>query len=84
MKRVLPLVFVFAFSAPALAQTVDSQGAKQLSDSLARYFGKQAFDSGVVKVSVEGDAYKVVVDIKALVNALPEEKSLKFDLAPYA
>ncbi|TIV60843.1 MAG: hypothetical protein E5V89_33675, partial [Mesorhizobium sp.] len=84
MKRILPLVAALAFSAPAVAQTVDSQGAKQLSDSLARYFGKQAFDKGVLKVSVEGGAYKIAVDIKALVDALPEQKPLKFDLAPYA
>ena len=84
MKRILPLAFALALSAPAFAQTVDSQGAKQLSDDLARYFGKQAFDKGVLKVSVEGDAYKIALDIKALVNAVPEQKLLKFDMAPYA
>ncbi|TIX22216.1 MAG: hypothetical protein E5V37_31525, partial [Mesorhizobium sp.] len=84
MKRILPLAFALALSAPAFAQTVDNQGAKQLSDDLARYFGKQAFDKGVLKVSVEGDAYKIALDIKALVNAVPEQKLLKFDMAPYA
>jgi hypothetical protein len=84
VKRILPLAFALALSAPAFAQTVDSQGAKQLSDNLARYFGKQAFDKGVLKVSVEGDAYKIALDIKALVNAVPEQKLLKFDMAPYA
>lgn len=84
MKRVLPLAFALALSAPAFAQTVDNQGAKELSDNLARYFGKQAFDKGVLKVSVEGDAYKIALDIKSLVNALPEQKLLKFDMAPYA
>jgi hypothetical protein len=84
VKRILPLAFALALSAPAFAQTVDSQGAKQLSDDLARYFGKQAFDKGVLKVSVEGDAYKIALDIKALVDAVPEQKLLKFDMAPYA
>ncbi|WP_027166518.1 hypothetical protein [Mesorhizobium sp. WSM3224] len=84
MKRILPLAFALALSAPAFAQTVDDQGAKQLSDNLARYFGKQAFDKGVLKVSVEGDAYKIALDVKALVNALPEQKLVKFDMAPYA
>lgn len=84
MKRILPLAFVLALSAPAFAQTVDNQGAKALSDNLARYFGKQAFDKGVLKVSVEGDAYKIALDVKALVSALPEQKLLKFDMAPYA
>ncbi|MDX8459963.1 hypothetical protein [Mesorhizobium humile] len=84
MKRILPLAFALALSAPAFAQTVDNQGAKELSDNLSRYFGKQAFDKGVLKVSVEGGAYKIALDIKALVNALPEQKLLKFDMAPYA
>lgn len=84
MKRILPLAFALVLSVPAFAQTVDNQGAKELSDNLARYFGKQAFDKGVLKVSVEGDAYKIALDIKALVNALPEQKLLKFDMAPYA
>ncbi|TPI23271.1 hypothetical protein [Mesorhizobium sp. B4-1-1] len=84
MKRILPLAFALALSAPAFAQTVDNQGAKELSDNLARYFGKQAFDKGVLKVSVEGDAYKIAFDVKSLVNALPEQKLLKFDMAPYA
>lgn len=84
MKRILPLAVILAFSAPAFAQTVDTQGAQQLSDNLARYFGKQAFDKGVLKVSVEGGAYKIAVDVKALINALPEQKALKLDLAPYA
>jgi len=84
VKRILPLAFALALSAPAFAQTVDNQGAKELSDNLARYFGKQAFDRGVLKVSVEGDAYKIALDVKALVNAVPEQKLLKFDMAPYA
>ncbi|RWA74240.1 hypothetical protein [Mesorhizobium sp.] len=84
MKRILPVVAALAFSVPAVAQTVDSQGAKLLSDNLARYFGKQVFDMGVLKVSAEGGAYKIALDIKALVDALPDQKPLKFDLAPYA
>jgi len=84
VKRVLTTVFIFALSAPALAQTVDSQGAKQLSDNLARYFGKQAFEKGVLKISIEGGAYTIAFDAKALVRALPDQKLLKFDLAPYA
>lgn len=84
MKRVLPFALVLAFSAPAFAQTVDNQGAKQLSENLSRYVGKQAIEKGVLKVAAEGDAYKVTVDFKALVEALPDQKLLKFDVAPYA
>lgn len=84
VKRVLPLVFLLALGAPAFAQTVDSQGAKQLSEDLSRYVGKKALDTGVLKVSVEGDAYRIAIDFKALVEALPDQKLLKFDVAPYA
>ena len=65
MKRVLPFVLLLACSAPALGQTVDSQGAKQLTDDLARYFSKKPFDIGFLKVSVEGDAYKLAFDFTA-------------------
>lgn len=84
MKRVLPLVFVLALSAPALAQTVDNQGAKQLSDNLARYFGKQIFDIGFLKISVDGDAYKLAFDFKPVAALLAKDQSFKFDVPPYS
>ncbi|TIS58325.1 hypothetical protein [Mesorhizobium sp.] len=84
MNRVLPAVFALALSAPAFGQTVDGEGAKQLSENLSRYVGNQAIDKGVLKVSVEGDAYKIVVDFKALAAMLPKQNFLKFDFAPYA
>ncbi|QPC92707.1 hypothetical protein [Mesorhizobium sp. INR15] len=84
MNRALPFVFLLALSAPAFGQTVNAPGAKQLSDDLSRYVGKQALDKGVLKVSVEGDAYKIAFDFKALAGALPEQKLLKFDFAPLA
>ncbi|AMY00247.1 hypothetical protein AB0V79_09750 [Mesorhizobium ciceri] len=84
MNRALPFVFLLALSAPALSQTVDSQGAKQLSDDLSRYVGKQAIDKGILKVSLEGGAYKILFDFKALAASFPDQKLLKFDFAPYA
>lgn len=83
MKRVLPFVLLLSCAAPALGQTVDSQGAKQLSDNLARYFGKQPFDIGFVKVSVEGDSYKLSFDFKPVADMLAKQQSFKFDLTPY-
>ncbi|TIL33803.1 hypothetical protein [Mesorhizobium sp.] len=84
MNRVLPAVFVLALSAPAFGQTVDGEGAKQLSENLSRYFGSKAIDSGFLKVSVEGDAYKLAVDFKPVVDLLAEQNSFKFDFSPYA
>lgn len=83
MKRVSTFVFAVALSAPAFAQTVDSQGANQLSEDLARYFGKKPFDIGFVKVSVEGDAYKVAFDFKPVTDLLPKQQSFKLDSTPY-
>lgn len=84
MNRALPFAFLLALSAPAFGQTVDSQGATHLSENLSRYVGKQAVDKGVLKVSVEGDAYKIAFDFKALAAMFPDQKLLKFDFAPYA
>lgn len=84
MKRVLPFVLLLACSAPAFGQTVDSQGAKQLTDNLAHYFGKKPFDIGFVKVSVEGDAYKLAFDFKPLVEMIGKQDGFKFDFSPYA
>src|SRR4029079_8811197 len=61
-----------------------SQGAKQLTDDLARYFSRKPFDIGFLKVSVEGDAYKLAFDFKPLVELLAKQDGLKLDLTPYA
>ena len=84
MKRVLPFVLLLACSAPAFGQTVDSEGAKQLSDNLARYFGKQLFDIGFLKISVDGDAYKLAFDFKPAIDLLAKQDSVKFNFSPYA
>jgi acylphosphatase len=84
VNRVLPAVFVLALSAPAFGQTVNDEGAKQLSENLSHYIGKQAIDSGFLKVSVEGDAYKLAVDFKPVVDPLATQHSFKFDFSPYA
>ncbi|MGX9146083.1 hypothetical protein [Mesorhizobium sp. 128a] len=82
MNRVLPLAFLLALSAPAFGQAVDAQGAKQLSDELSRYVGKQALNEGILKVSAEGDAYKVTFDMKALAAKVPKQDLPKFDFPP--
>ncbi|CDX27787.1 conserved exported hypothetical protein [Mesorhizobium plurifarium] len=83
MKRILPLAFALALSAPALAQTVDDQGAKKLTDDLAHYFGRQGFDIGLLKITADGDAYKLAFDFKPLVALLAKQDSFKFDVTPY-
>ncbi|CCV14203.1 hypothetical protein [Mesorhizobium sp. STM 4661] len=84
MKLVLPFVLLLAFGTPAWGQAVDSQGAKQLSDDLSRYIGKKALDSGILKISADGDAYRIAFDFNALIRANPSKDSLTFNLAPFA
>jgi len=84
VKRVLPVVFVFALSATAWGQAIDNRGAKQLSNDLSRYVGKQVFDEGILKVSAAGDAYKITFDLKAIAVGLPKQDLPKFDFPPIA
>lgn len=84
MRRVLPIAAILAFTAPAMAQTIDDQGAAQLTDTLKRYVSQAAFDKGVLKVSVDGDAYKIDVDMKALLALMPEAAKVKAEFSPYA
>lgn len=84
VKRVLPFVLALAFGMPAWGQTVDSNGAKRLSDDLSRYIGKKALDSGILKVSVDGDAYRIAFDFDALLKMKPSNDALTFNLAPFA
>jgi hypothetical protein len=82
VNRVLPLAFLLALSAPAFGQAVDAQGAKQLSDELSRYVGKQALNEGILKISAEEGAYKITFDVKALVAKMPKQDLKRFDFPP--
>ncbi|AZN99624.1 hypothetical protein EJ066_22255 [Mesorhizobium sp. M9A.F.Ca.ET.002.03.1.2] len=84
MKRVLPFVLALAFGMPAWGQTVDSNGAKRLSDDLSRYVGRKALDNGILKISVDGDAYRIAFDFDALLKMNPSKDALTFNLAPFA
>jgi len=84
LRHILPLVSIFAFTSPAFAQAVDPQGAAQLQESLSHYVGKTAFDKGVLKIAVDGDAYKIDLDVKALLALMPEAAKVKAEFTPYA
>ncbi len=83
MRRILTTVSALAICAPAFAQGIDSQGATQIQKDIARYFGSQAFEKGVIKVEPKGDAYQLTIDFKALVNAFPKQDFVKFDVPSY-
>lgn len=82
MRYALP--FLFALSAtPAFAQTVDISGAEALQANIARYVGTTAFDKGVVKITVQGDAYRVEVDFNKLLTLFPAQDMVKLEVEPY-
>lgn len=83
MRRVLPFLAILAFATPAFTQTVDEAGAGRITESLARYFGSSAFDKDMVKVSVDGDSYRLVVDFDAIAALVPKEAALSLDMDPF-
>jgi hypothetical protein len=84
MRHALPIVAILALCTPAAAQTVDAEGAKKLADTLSRYVGAPAFDKGIVKVAVDGDAYKIDIDLDVLAALVPKQNLVRFDFSPYA
>jgi hypothetical protein len=83
MRCVLPYLAVLAMLTPVSAQTVDEAGAGRIAGNLSRYIGSTAFETGVVTVSVEGDAYSISVDLDPLAAMIPQTEALSFDLAPF-
>ncbi len=83
MRCVLPYLAVLAALTPVSAQTVDGAGAGRIAGNLSRYIGSMAFETGVVTVSVEGDAYRIAVDLDTLAAMIPQTEALSFDLAPF-
>ena len=84
VRRALCLACFSLASVPALAQTVDGQGAVALTDTLSRYVSRTAFDSGVLKVAADGDVYRLDVNFNALAGLFPLPKGLKLEISPYA
>lgn len=83
MRHALPLLLVLS-ATPAFAQTVDVSGADALTGNLKRYIGTTVFDQGVVKISVQSDAYRVDVDFNKLLTLFPTQDALKLEVEPYA
>ncbi|WP_244735112.1 hypothetical protein [Mesorhizobium sp. 113-3-9] len=50
---------------------------------MARYVGKSAFNDGILRISVEGGAYKITFDLQALAAKMPKENLAKFDFPPF-
>jgi hypothetical protein len=81
LRHIVP--FLFLLSAPAFVQAADTGGAEALIAVLARYIGTTAFDKGVVKITVQDDAYRVELDFDKLVSLLRIQDGLTLDIEPY-
>lgn len=69
---------------PASAQTVDANGAKELSATLSKYFGKTALEKKVLSVKPEGDSYKITFSTAKLLEILPKQELFKGDFGEYS
>ncbi|MFN3547355.1 MAG: hypothetical protein ACK4U0_07670 [Mesorhizobium sp.] len=81
MRRIVPFVVVLAIASPAAGQSVDDESAGRIAGDLSRYIGTGAFDNGLVRISVDGDAYRVFLDLEAIGGG---EAGASLDLAPLA
>ncbi|UXN63831.1 hypothetical protein N8E89_15130 [Phyllobacterium sp. A18/5-2] len=59
MRRLLLISCAMAATTPALAQTIDAKGAKELAETLSKYVGKTAIEKKIIDVRPEGDGYRV-------------------------
>lgn len=85
MRRpLLALSTLLVASTSAFAQTVDPQGAQQLTNDLKRYLSEPAFAKGIIAVAVDGDAYKISFDPKALLRLMPPGAGEKVEIGTYA
>ncbi|MGO4451401.1 hypothetical protein AB4Y96_20980 [Phyllobacterium sp. TAF24] len=73
-----------ALSSPAFAQTIDAKGADQLANTLSKYVGKTAIKKGILKVTPEGDAYRIVFNTDAFLKSLPKQDAFKLSLTDYS
>lgn len=72
VRYALPFLSVVAFTSPALSQTIDNDGARQIVSDLARYLGSTVFDKNLIKVAADDDAYRLTIDFDAMIRQLPK------------
>lgn len=80
MRDAFSLIFLAAFSSPALCQSIDSNGARTLQTNLSAYIGSTVFDQGAVRVVPSGNAYRLEADFNGIMGLLPGGAS--FDPSP--
>jgi hypothetical protein len=83
MRRVFFAVPMLLLASTCLAQTVDERGAARLTDDLARYFSRPAFDKGVLNVFATRDSYRLTIDLHALLELLPKQDNIQLDFPNY-
>ncbi len=84
MRKLLLISCSLLALTPASAQTVDANGAKELSATLSKYFGKTALEKKVLSVKPEGDSYKITFSTAKLLEILPKQDLFKGDFGEYS
>ena len=79
MRRLLLISCAMAATTPALAQTIDAKGAKELAETLSKYVGKTAIEKKIIDVRPEGDGYRVTFSSGKLLESLPKQEYFKGD-----
>ncbi len=84
MRKLLLISCSLLALTPASAQTVDANGAKELSATLSKYFGTTAFKKKILSVKPEGDSYKITFSTTKLLEILPKQELFKGDFGEYS
>lgn len=84
MRRLLLISCAMAATTPALAQTIDTKGAKELAETLSKYVGKTAIEKKIIDVRPEGDGYRVTFSSGKLLESLPKQEYFKGDFGEYS
>lgn len=84
VRRLLLISCAMAATTPALAQTIDAKGAKELAETLSKYVGKTAIEKKIIDVRPEGDGYRVTFSSGKLLESLPKQEYFKGDFGEYS
>lgn len=82
-KLLLISCSLFALT-PAIAQTIDANGAKELGATLSKYVGKKAIEKEIIKVVPDGDSYRITLSTVKLLEALPKQDYVKGSFGEYS
>ncbi|MHC1549162.1 hypothetical protein [Phyllobacterium sp. K27] len=84
MRKLLLISCSLLALTPASAQTVDTNGAKELAATLSKYVGTTALEKNILSVKPDGDSYKITFSTAKLLEVLPKQEFFKGDFGEYS